>query len=267
MHPTSRSLPLFFAGAFLFTWLLQAPALLAKLGYIQADPVALLPLALLGVLGPAASATAVSAWEGGPAAVRRLFASMTAGRAPIWLYGVALLVPGVLLTAVLWLLRLAGREGPIAYVPDAAHFVVAFVVAFGEELGWRGFALPRLQARLAPFAASGLIGVLWTLWHIPMFVAVGIPLSLLLVMTLYFTGGSLFFTWLFNRSRGSVLLMICAHVGAHLNNSHAALPGDRLPLVVNAVVYALLGFVLMRQSLSLSPPLEKSGSRWIRRSF
>ncbi len=66
-------------------------------------------------------------------------------------------------------------------------------------------------------------------------------------MLLFFVGGSLLFTWIYVGSRGSLLLAVCAHMGAHLNNSHAALPGDLVPLLVHTVIYAGLGFALMRR--------------------
>jgi uncharacterized protein len=244
-----RGLVRFFAGAFAFTWALQAPAALASLGVFAGEAAVWLPLAVLGVFGPAVAATLVVAREGGWAAVRRLYAGLAAWRVSVRFYLIGLLLPAAALSGILWLLRFAGREGPIAYFPDGARLVAAVVIALGEEIGWRGFALPRLQQRLPGFAASGVIGVLWTLWHVPMFVAAGVPLSLLLVMALYFTGGSLLFTWLFNRSGGSLLVPVAAHVGAHLNNSHAALPGDVIPLVVQAIIYAALGLLLMRPSV------------------
>jgi membrane protease YdiL (CAAX protease family) len=126
---------------------------------------------------------------------------------------------------------------------------MAVVIAFGEELGWRGFALPRLQKLVGPFAASGILGVLWMLWHIPMFVGAGVPLSLLVVMSLLFTGGSLVYTWAYNRSGGALLVVVVAHFGVHLNNSHLALPGDVIPLVVQSIVCAALGLALMRPTL------------------
>ena len=79
-----------------------------------------------------------------------------------------------------------------------------------------------------------------------MFLGQGIPLRLLLVMLLCFVGGSLMFTWIYNGS-GSLLLVVLAHVGAHLNNSHAALPENVLPLVVHAIVYASIGYFVLRR--------------------
>lgn len=233
----------FFIGTFVVTWALQLPAVLiqAQGGSVEAY----LPLAMLGVLGPAVVATGLSAREAGLRGVRALYAPLLRWRVhPLW-YGVALVLPGAALTTVLYLLREAGWSGPIAFLPALGQVVAAVVIALGEEVGWRGYALPRLQRRYGAFGASGLIAMAWTLWHIPMFIGLGVPLELLLVMFLHFAGGSLVFTWVYNGTGGSLLLVVLAHVGAHLNNSHAALPAETLPAVVHAVVYAVIGYAAL----------------------
>ncbi len=235
----------FFLLTFAVTWGLQLPGVLAKHGLLPGDPNAYLPLAGLGIFGPLVAATTLSAREGGKAAVKRLYAGLLRWRVNVGWYLVALVLPGALLTGLLVLLNLAGRQGPIGYFPSAAALVFAVVISVSEEVGWRGYALPRLQERWGAFAASTLIGVVWYLWHIPMFIGQGIPLDLVFVMLLFFTGGSLFFTWIFNGTRGSILLAVAAHIGVHLNNSNRALPDEVLPLVVHAVVYAGLGLLVM----------------------
>jgi hypothetical protein len=80
-----------------------------------------------------------------------------------------------------------------------------------------------------------------------MFAGQGVPPNLFLVMLLYFVGASLFMTWISEGTGGSLLLMVLAHVGAHLNNSHRALPAEVLPLVAHAIVYAGLGWLVMRK--------------------
>lgn len=247
----------FFLAAFAITWGLQVPGVLAVLGLIPGDPATYLPLAGLGISGPLIAATALTASESGAAGVRALYAPLLRWRASWRIYVIALVLPGALLTGLLLLLGAAGRQGPIAYLPALGALPAALFISVAEEVGWRGYALPRLQARWGAFAASVFLGVLWYLWHIPMFVGLGVPLELVLVMLLFFTGSSLLMTWVHNRSGQSLLLAALAHLGAHLNNSHRALPEEVLPLVAHAIVYAALGLWLMRRTL---PALGRGSS-------
>ncbi len=81
--------------------------------------------------------------------------------------------------------------------------------AMGEELGLRGFALPQLQARMSPFRASLLIGVLWGLWHLPVLLSRG-PVSIVLFLILA-VGLSFLFTLMFNGSGGSLIPGLLFH--------------------------------------------------------
>lgn len=239
----------FFVLTFAITWGLQLPGVLAQRGLVPGPLQAYLALAGLGIFGPLVAATLLAHQEAGRAGVRALYAPLLRWRVhPGW-YLLGLVVPGALLALVLGALNLAGRQGPALYFPAAGMLVFGVVISFAEEVGWRGFALPRLQQRFGSFAASTLLGALWCFWHIPMFLGQGVPLELLLVMLLSFMGASLLMTCIYNGTGGSLLLAVVAHLGAHLNNSHRALPDDLAPLVAHAIVYGALGLALMRGSL------------------
>lgn len=126
------------------------------------------------------------------------------GLLPIGLYGVATAVSGAsptinsstILTALFSL--------------HAGFFVSLFLRgAMGEELGLRGFALPRLQERMSPFRASLIIGVLWGAWHLPVLIGRD-PLSIV-AFALLSIGLSMLFTWLFNGSGGSLIPVLLFH--------------------------------------------------------
>lgn len=254
-HSTAR----FFVLTFAITWGLQAPGVLAQRGLLPGPMPVYLALAGLGVLGPLVAATALSLRTSGGAGVRHLYAPLLHWRVhPGW-YVLALGIPGVLLALLLGGLNLAGRVGPMVYFPTGGTLVFALVISVAEEIGWRGYALPRLERRFGAFAASTLLGVLWYLWHLPMFVGQGFPLELVLVKLLYFMGASLVFTSIYQGTGGSLLLAVLTHVGGHLNNSFRALPGEAAPLVAHAVVYAALGLALMRRSLA--PVRKHCGAR------
>ena len=83
--------------------------------------------------------------------------------------------------------------------------------AVGEELGWRGYALPRLQQRSGPLIASLVIGTIWGIWHLPSFFnPTSVQASLGLVFLIPFVVGtianSVIMTWLFNRTKASALV-------------------------------------------------------------
>jgi membrane protease YdiL (CAAX protease family) len=92
----------------------------------------------------------------------------------------------------------------------AGFFVSLFLRgALGEELGLRGFALPRLQQRMSPFRASLIIGVLWGAWHLP--VLIGRDVLSIVVFSLLSIGLAMLFTWLFNGSGGSLIPVLLFH--------------------------------------------------------
>lgn len=239
------SLLTFFGLTFAFTFALQLPAVAARAGWLEAEVEALLPLAMLGVFGPLVAASWCAWREGRGAELRALYGRLLRWRASPALYALALLMPAGLLAVGLGALTSAGYEGSIWWAPALPRLlIVAPLIAVAEEVGWRGYALPRMAQRTGPFAASVVLGVIWTAWHVPMLAGVGVSLTLLPVLLLYFVGGSLFFTWIQARAGGSLLLVVLAHVGAHLNNSHLALPADSVPLLVHAVVFATIGLGL-----------------------
>ena len=98
----------------------------------------------------------------------------------------------------------------ILFSAEAGLLVTLFLRGpMGEELGLRGFALPRLQARMSPFRASVIIGILWAAWHLPVLLGrdvVSIVAFLLLAFVLSFI-----FTWLFNSSGGSLIPVLLFH--------------------------------------------------------
>lgn len=93
---------------------------------------------------------------------------------------------------------------------QAGFFVSLFLRgALGEELGLRGFALPRLQVNNSPFRASLIIGVLWGAWHLP--VLIGRDMLSIVAFSLLSFGLSFLFTWLFNGSGGSLIPVLLFH--------------------------------------------------------
>lgn len=83
----------------------------------------------------------------------------------------------------------------------------------GEEIGWRGFLLPRLQRKLSPFQASLVIGIVWACWHLPLFFIAstaqyGTSFKVFLIATI---GYAIAITWVFNRTNGSLIFPLLFH--------------------------------------------------------
>jgi membrane protease YdiL (CAAX protease family) len=111
-----------------------------------------------------------------------------------------------------------------------SFILLTIAAGIGEEFGWRGFLLPRLQTRHNALVSSLIIGVIWAIWHIPMFFLKGTfqhdlgSQAGLLPAILGYSGlviaTSVQFTWVFNNTRGSVLLAAVMHGASNAWGGH-----------------------------------------------
>jgi membrane protease YdiL (CAAX protease family) len=169
------------------------------------------------LLGPALAAFVVTALVWGREAVRDLLARMGRWRMPFHWWA-ATLSPLAFLAVAL------GVAAAIGKLPRASGFgrysgfpaigvvpvaVVAILVTFGEETGWRGFALPLLQRRYGALAAALLVTPIWALWHLPYFFTVSTYRGFAPIGYVGFVFGlacgSIVLTWLYNGTGGSIL--------------------------------------------------------------
>jgi uncharacterized protein len=118
----------------------------------------------------------------------------------------------------------------------------------GEEIGWRGFALPRLQARYSVLAASLILGVIWAFWHLPKYLMVdttlggGRGIDQFAIESVKVIGQAILYTWLFNRTQGSLLLTSLFH-GAW-NAAWVFLPMQAVG-AIDLVVYWLAAILIV----------------------
>jgi membrane protease YdiL (CAAX protease family) len=178
--------------------------------------------------GPSLAAIAAAALIDGRGTVGALLRRATIWRVGVGWYVVALLGPALLFAVAVGFNVVTGaRLGPTDQLIDWSElgrlFLVQVVGVFAgawEELGWRGFALPRLLKRYSPLWASLGVGGLWAAWHIPLFMSGDVPWAdaAFLVMA------SVLFTAVFVRTKQSVLIAFLMH--ASLN----ATGGIAIPL-------------------------------------
>jgi membrane protease YdiL (CAAX protease family) len=154
----------------------------------------------------------------------------------------------------------------VAWTQLALGAVIRFINPLdgplGEEPGWRGHALPQLQARRSPLASGVVLGVFVALWHLPL-VAMGMLPGVGLPITFAIT---LVYVWLFNRTDGSVLLAMVFHI-AQGTVSYGALgfvgtDAARMDWLVGVLWFALaLGVVLLDRSAWRTAPATAVAAR------
>lgn len=202
-------------------------------------------VSLVALFGPAVGALVVAKLSG-PSEWRALRDKALDWRHGVGWYLVALGLP-VIVSAIRSVgERLAGAPGAFEVQPVTPLSVVVFVLVFGEELGWRGFALPRLLDRHGPWAASIAIGVTWAVWHLPLFYMPGMPQfgSPFGAFIVYTIGLSLVLTWLAVPTRASVVMATLFHGAV---NTFGIVAVDATPVQrgwSNAISYLTVGVLV-----------------------
>ena len=175
-------------------------------------------LGLFGLFGPALAAITTAAVIGGRSGVKVLLNRVVRWRVGARWYVIALGGPAVLALAAAGLAVLLGVSSSIQIGALSIFDSVIFVVVVGEELGWRGFALPSLLQKRSALAASLILGVLWSAWHLPTFLVPGTPqygksiIAFVLMTTTY----SVLLAWIYVHTAGSVLIATLVHGAMNL---------------------------------------------------
>jgi membrane protease YdiL (CAAX protease family) len=161
-----------------------------------------------------------------------------------WYFAAFLLLPSLQVVSVL--LNALVSQAPIDFSnvyaykifgPSAnlALLIVPFLlfdaIANGEEIGWRGYVLPRLQATHSALASSLIVGVIWGLWHLPKYLSHWDTLAFVFFM-IGIIARAVFYTWLLNNTRGSLLLTTLFHASSNTG-------GILLPVAITAAAGGL----------------------------
>ena len=170
--------------------------------------------------GPFVAALAIAATIGGWTAIKGILASIVHWRVGVIWYVVALGLPLAIQLIAIFLNSAFGSAAPAwGNVPPLSHILpmVALFAIFsgplGEEPGWRGFAMPRLLARYSALTASLVLGFVWAAWHLPLAFVDDLTVS----GSINVVVAASVFTWLYQNTRGSVLLAILMHM-SHQNS-------------------------------------------------
>ena len=224
----------------------------------------------LQVFSPTFGALIVAGIIGGMAEVRRLLSGLTRWNVGLrWYLAAAFLFLGPLATALIYI-ALGNPISAPQPVPTAAGWLGLLVFSLfsgpiAEELGWRGFALPRLQTKYNALVSSLILGVIHCCWHIPLYFipessqqGIPFPIYLVLVVTL-----TIYMTWLYNNTRGSLIITILAHLSFNMTGFITGQLGLMPPMLLYMTVGPMLAlivvailFVFGPRTLSKKPAAE-----------
>ena len=176
-------------------------------------------------MGPSIAAFLIVLIIGGRRGFIDLLRSFGRWRVGLSLWGIAIFGPAILYLIGLGVhLLIGGDAPPFIMIREELNLIPLYLVMvvlmpwngpIGEEFGWRGYALPKLQNKYSPLIASLVIGVIWGLWHLPSFFApqdvVGalyadIGIIFIFLYTMGTIANSIFMTWLYNKSKASALV-------------------------------------------------------------
>jgi len=218
-HP----LPTYFALTFAISW--GAILIVVSPGGIPVTTEQLEMLGLAMLLGPSVAGILLTGLASGRVGLRELLSRLLRWRVGARWYAVALLTAPLLATAaVLLALSLLSPEFlPVIFTSDdkatllLTGIAAGLMVGFFEELGWTGFAVPRLRLRYGVFATGLIVGLLWGAWHFLLFWESGSfsgALSLALLLGRLFSwlpAYRVLMVWVYDRT-GSLLVAMLMHV-------------------------------------------------------
>ena len=224
-------LTMFFILAFLFPWIVWGTSIAETRGVLPFH----IPQPLAFWVGLTLATYLTAALTGGMPAVRDLLLRLIRWRVhPAW-YVVAAVLTGILSFVSIGVYLAFGGSHQFDAITSPVGLLLSFLFQvffflLTEETAWRGFALPRLQARYSALTSSLILGLIWGLWHAPL---VFIPGSF--QATVPFVGfvlsaiaTAILATWIFNHSHGSVLVAALFHGATDVSiASSSVMAGER----------------------------------------
>ena len=242
-----RPVVTYFALTFTISWIgalaVAAPHLIRLQPLTKMTGILMFPVMLLG---PSFAGIALTRIVDGNSGLRELFSRVFLARVPASWY-TTLLIPPVLVLAVLLFLE---RFVSPVFAPNLFFMGILFGIPAGflEEIGWMGYAFPKMRSQNRWLAPSILLGLLWALWHLPVINYLGTAtphgvywLPFFLAFTLAMTAMRVLIAWIYTKTN-SVLLTQLMHISS--TGSLVIFSAPRVTAMQEVIWYALYGSVL-----------------------
>jgi uncharacterized protein len=269
--PKNKSLIIFFLLAFILAWGLMGMAIAQNYGWVELT-IPLEPILLIGSWIPNIAALLVLAFvlkqRGG---IKKLFKGWLKFKVPAFWYMITL-TPLVLSVLSILIYKFLYGIFPVSeIVSDPTGLIVMLIMititgAMGEELGWRGFALPRLQSRMSALSASILLGTLWVIWHAPLwFAGLGYEENSFVAYAITGISFTVLVTWACNNTRGSLVIASLFHltlnISVNIIESKALYVHAFLFLAIASIVVLIYGHSRLSKAAEL--PIDKNTNEWL----
>lgn len=235
---------------------------------------------VIGAILAGLSAFTISSGFSGQKGIQTLMRSLFQWRVRVRWYLVALFIyPLINIVAIMIMLLQGGSVYQITSffqgisIPLISLMIIAVFLdgPLGEEPGWRGFALPRLQFLYSPLVASLILAVIWALWHAPLHFTSYYPAASgwfpLLLRIIYEMPVTIMYTWVYNNTRGSLLLATLLHASNDVTGLFIPISAEVfyvnpffLPLLV--VLFIVAGIIVIHDRMWIKtndPEITESG--------
>lgn len=238
----------FYILAFMISWFGYFPQVAYTYGLFPFQSILFF---VIGGLGPTIAAIIMASVLYGKNGSKELFKPFTYWRVSIRWYLVAFFA-----NAVIWFLIISlpsgisldiGKIGAWSILPPI--FLANIFMNMWEEVGWRGFALPRLQFKYSAVTSSIIVGTMWGLWHLPLLLMKDYPMADYPIIP-FFIGiiaSSVLYTLIFNNTRGSLLLVTLFHAAGNTTGSFLEKGISSVPdfIVYEAVIMSIVAIVIV----------------------
>ena len=210
--------------------------------------------------GPMLSALIMTALTKGKAGVADIFKRLTKWQMSLgwWMVTLSPLVGYFVIVLVLrivqgtWVdLNLLGKVNFLPNLGIGALFLWIFTYGIGEEIGWRGYALPRLQEKMSALNATLVLGMLWALWHLPIFFYLFDP-AIAIGWFFGLMSGAILFTWIYNSTGGSLLAVALWHGTFNYITASAAGEGLGAAIMSTLVMVWAVALIFIYKPANLS---------------